>query len=625
MDLRTNTIKGFPTHEDHMSVRKLFLGVAFLLLVLVSPALAERPIGPRLLPERTVAMVRIRSFPESRAKFSQTAMGKILTDPEVGPLVSKLYEQGQEMYKRVEEQVGVPLEKLLALPQGEIWVAVVPPVKDGPVSLALLIDVGNQLPTATRLIERGEEVLKENGGRKVQETVVGEKVSVFLPPGVGEPRRELKRDKDGKEYEEIVVENGTMVQFERDGAIVVTSTLTLAEEILKSLSDSDAATLAENERFGAVMNRCVVGKDPPGFEWYVDPIATVKALFRGNAGAQVGLAILPALGLDGIQAAGGTMTFATGEFDGVAHTHLLLEDPKSGVMELVQMASGDSTPQPWVPGDVMTYMTLNWDFQETWKKGTKVYDGFFGEGNLAKELNRRAENALGVSFENELLPALAGRVTYIQWNEPPARINSGAQLFAIQLADAKAFEPTLEKIMAKYPERLEKKSFGANTYFQIKLPQGRVPDLERENIRMPEPCIAIVGDYVLLADSVKFFEHCITTMSTGKSLAGELEYQLIATKIGQQAGGKKPGLVIFSQPEEGLRAIYNLATSEVTRRNMAREAERGNEFFKRLDETLKERPLPPFAVISKYLAPSGGMMTQDETGLHYMSFTLKRK
>jgi hypothetical protein len=79
-----------------------------------------------------------------------------------------------------------------------------------------------------------------------------------------------------------------------------------------------------------------------------------------------------------------------------------------------------------------------------------------------------------------------------------------------------------------------------------------------------------------------------------------------------------------------MKLLYELATSDNTKKNLARQAENnpsplGKDFFKRLDDTLKEHPLPPFKVLAKYLAPAGAMMTQDETGFHYMSFALKRK
>jgi hypothetical protein len=44
-----------------------------------------------------------------------------------------------------------------------------------------------------------------------------------------------------------------------------------------------------------------------------------------------------------------------------------------------------------------------------------------------------------------------------------------------------------------------------------------------------------------------------------------------------------------------------------------------------LNQALSQNPLPPFAVLAEYMAPAGGMIVNDETGIHYMTFTLKRQ
>ena len=50
-----------------------------------------------------------------------------------------------------------------------------------------------------------------------------------------------------------------------------------------------------------------------------------------------------------------------------------------------------------------------------------------------------------------------------------------------------------------------------------------------------------------------------------------------------------------------------------------------NEFFRVLGGALNDNPLPPFAVISQYLAPGGGLMTNTEKGFHWMTFSMKRE
>lgn len=603
----------------------LTLGIAVLLCLANHVASAERPPAPKLLPERTAALVRMRNFSETRAKFGETAMGKILKDEQVGPFVSKLYQSVQEAYSQVEDRVGVPLDQLLKIPQGEMFFAVVPSTS-GPPALAILIEAKDQMPTVNKLLARGEELHTEGGGTKTSESSGDVKLNIYLRRGANPPAREVRKNAEtGEEREVIITPPGTFVQFENEGTIVICNSLELAHEMVASWGGKQEKTLADNERFAAIMSRCQTGSEPPGFEWYADPIAIVKSVAQGNVTAQTGLAFLPVLGVDGIQAVGGSMAFAAGEFDSVSHLHLLLESPKSGVLELLAMTSGDATPEAFVPHDVISYSTVHWDVRQTYEKGIKLVDSFtFTEGRGASEVKNRVDSALGVDFATELLPAMEGRFTFIGWAEPPARINGQANLLGVQLTDAKAFLPTFEKIMAKYPERLSKKSFGSTEYYELTLPTRReISEEESATFRRPEPCFAIVGDYLLASDSPKFLEHAIKTITTGKSLANELDYKLIASKISRQVGGAKPGMITFSRPEEGMRMLYDLATSENTKRQLERQGE-NNPFFKSLDGALKENPLPPFARIAKYLAPSGGMMTMDETGIHFTSFTLKR-
>jgi hypothetical protein len=128
----------------------------------------------------------------------------------------------------------------------------------------------------------------------------------------------------------------------------------------------------------------------------------------------------------------------------------------------------------------------------------------------------------------------------------------------------------------------------------------------------------------MLCDSSTALHQCIVTSNDAKtSLANELDYKLIAAKIKRQVGGDAAGMVVFSRPEQGMRFLYDMAQGEDARRFLDRRSE-DNPFVRDIDEALKDNPLPPFSVLAKYLAPSGGMVTADETGFHYMTFSLKR-
>jgi hypothetical protein len=133
----------------------------------------------------------------------------------------------------------------------------------------------------------------------------------------------------------------------------------------------------------------------------------------------------------------------------------------------------------------------------------------------------------------------------------------------------------------------------------------------------------LLGDYLLLADRTSALEKCIFTASDpALGLASSLEYKLIAGRVARQAGDRQPGLVRFDRPVEGMRLLYGLASDPSLRERLGRQARGG--VLGNLNDALSAQALPPFAVIEQYLAPGGAILVDDETGLHYSSFVLRR-
>ena len=562
---------------------------------------AERPPTPKLLPPATLAMARISDFQQLSDRFQQTALGRMVQDPQIKPLIGQLYKTAEDAYKRVEEQVGMPLNDLLAIPQGEISVAFVCP-PDQPPGLAVVFDVGDRVFQVRKLLERGEEVLRKNGGSKTPETIGSQEVACYRAGG-----------------------NTQLYLLQRDASICLTSSKEIMQFLITAWDGAASETLADVDKFNTIMSRCGVGgPDSPQITWFVDPIELVRRLARGSFAA-TGLALLPVLGLDGLEGAGGSMVFAAGEFDEIQHFHIALDQPRTGVLEAVALRAGDSTPESWVPSDCVTYTTFHWDLNQTLKVASKLYNGLVGENALQQEIRTRVSDKLGADFEKELLPYLDGRGTFVQWVEKPVRINSIAAIMGARLRDPEAFQPTFDKIVQKHSQHLEKQRFGNVTYWSAKVGQQMPKGDKGPALRQPTPCFGIVGNYLIFSDSPLALQECVLNSGDStRGLANSLDYKLIASKIKRQPGGDAPGMVQFSRPEEGMRFWYDLAAAEDTKRRLTKQAE-NNGFFRSVDQALKDHPLPPFSVLEQYFAPGGGMMVNDETGLHYMTFTLKRQ
>jgi hypothetical protein len=321
------------------------------------------------------------------------------------------------------------------------------------------------------------------------------------------------------------------------------------------------------------------------------------------------------------------MSFATDEYDGLTHLHILLDSPREGIPAMIALKSGETTPEPWAPADVVSYVTLNWDMVKTYSTFEQLFDGIRGEGALASSFESDFTRELGINFREDVLEQFEGRVTLVGWMVKPARLNSRANLVGFKLKDVETFRKTFDSAIVKIADgAMKRESFDGVEYWQAPSPpQRQDPDQAGALTRQPDPAVAILDDYLMITDSSQLLKHVITTKTQGSQmLADELDYRLIASKLRRLPGGDSPDGITFDRPEEGMRLLYELATADATRQQLSRGAE-NNGFFRAVDGALRDNPLPPFSAIARYLAPGGSLLTNDETGLHLVNFTLRRK
>lgn len=572
-------------------------------------AQAVRPTAPELLPESTVALVRIADVPQMVQRLRQTAWFQMIQDPQMKPLVGQLYRSLTDTFTRVQDQLGLSLEQLAAIPQGEVCLALVWPEAQEPALMAVL-DTKDQVAPARKLVALLEEAARRQGGARGSERFGSWEIAVFT--GIG---------------------RGTILLVEREGTFVLSTSRPHLELLLAHWDGAGLEKrLADSSRYTTIMQRCrAAGDETPHLSWYLDPLGIFRQAASSSLAGAAALALLPVLGLDGLLGVGGSITFASGEFDQIQHVHVLMESPRYGVPDAIALRSGDSTPEAWVPADCISYSTIHWDLAYTLQIASRLYNGIMGEGALEQEIQQRISNRLGVDFQRELLPLWAGRATFVQWVEPPVRLNSVTTIIGLHLKDPQAMQPLLEKIVDRFPQRMEKQLYGTVHYWSVK--GGPGPRLRRiageppdpSELRQPQPCIGIVGDCLILTDSLKAFQEVVTCQANpDRGLASSLDLKLILSKISRQPGGTNPAVIQFQRPEEGMRFWYDLIQSESTRQRLGRLAQR-QPLWGAVDQALKDHPLPPFAVLAQYLAPGGGMLVSDETGLHYMSFSLKRQ
>ncbi|HEY2826672.1 MAG TPA: hypothetical protein VGJ04_03650 [Pirellulales bacterium] len=591
----------FFSRLNQVSVTRLTFLTCILGMSGIGQAQAAHVPAERLLPRRTLAYLHVPNVHDLVDAFQQTNFGRMINDPQIQPFVSGLFEAANNALVQVREATGLSLEELAKIPSGEITLALLPTSGENSDAIGFvgMADCGDNIDAARSFRENLQKALLIKGGKTREETIEGIAIAIYE-----------RRDGD----------RSPLVSLERDNTLVFCSNLEVAKQLLLRWTDGAEDCLAQNRKFSTIMNRCRGTKDePPQITFFVDPILIFTELAKNNPAAQLGLAIVPTLGLDGLKGVGGSMVLASEDFDGILQLHVMLGVPRAGIVDLIALESGDDTPPSWIPADVASYASYHWNVRYTFFTGTKLADSFQGDGATAKMLNDRAHDLLGIDLEHEIIPAITGRFIYVGWFQRPVKVGIGQQnLVGIQLQDAQGFAPAMNTIIEHFGQRLERKSFSGTSYYM------QAGERDPDDVR-PSPCFAILDNWLLVSDRPAILEHILSSREeTTNNLANSLEYRLVASKISHQPGGKQPAMLSFTRGEESWRYLYDLAASEDARTKLRDQSERST-FFKTLNQGLESNPIPPWEAISRYLAPEGSMVTDDDSGIHFMQFALRRK
>ena len=605
----------------------LAVGLAWFLLGTGHLA-AARPSAMKLLPEETLLFVRTPNLNDYWQRMRESNGGRMVRDPQLAPFIERLYGSAGDLYtEKLAEVLGVSWEELQQLPEGEMAFAILAR-RDFAPAYFVLIDQGETPSVAQTLRDRALERLREQGDEITTESIRGVEVSV-IQDGVA----------------------GSWGVFEKDNTLVASNDPGLLSEVLKRWqgSDDDAAAasasfddadvtaeeeeasvdtppqysgraLAENSQFVTFLRHCRRPHDPPpNLVVYADPIGLLREFGRDNTGIKIAMATFPALGVDGLHAVGFTSTVAVDRFDGLNHMHLLLGNPRAGVMQVIAAEPGDTTAPPFVFDDLESYLTWNWNFRSSFNTIRALVDRFQFDGRTDRFVKESISERLGLDFEKDVIDNLGGRVVWMIGYEQPARFRGQQNTLALSVVDEDAAARTLATFVAKYADKFEERRFGDVTYqrFKIEWPEQFQEDPPTD------PFLAVMDGYFLFGGSCQLFERAIAARDgTIPRLADDPAYQHLAIEVEQEVPGVTPVFWSYSRSEETLRQWYDLLTSPKTRDFLAEHSE-GNPFFTALVESMEAGELPPFEVLAQYAAPSVGIIYDTDSGYHGIGFSLR--
>jgi hypothetical protein len=562
--------------------------------------------APKLFPSKTLAYVRVDDTRDMKAKMEATGMGKMMNDPQIAPILGTFYSTFVGQLQGMQDIIGLNLDELLSIPNGELAIALVATKTDP--AVVLMLEAGDEMPALQVLIERAEQATDAGGGMLSQKEVGKIKL--------------LSMGRSDRESLTYFIDSGVMVASNRADYVEQLAMVWTGNGI-------DHKPLSDNRDFTTIMSRCVGTEgERPQVSFFVDPLAMVRELGKSTSGSVVVLAGLKSLGVDGIKGIGGSAIIAPNEFDSILHGHVLLNPNRQGIMKVIRPKAGPTEPEPWVSEQVISYFTMNWDMAKTFNAIEGIVDTFAGEGTFNDRFVKEADRNLGINLRSDIIDGLNDRISIVQVIVPPKKINSQSNVYCIHVKNASQMKSEIlpkifEKLKSSGGPAMTTKVFGEATIYTL---ESRAPETtEGRSIRLPQPAVCILEDQLILSDSLQALEDVIKFNSSGDGLLSDsIEFKLVQDRIKAQLKNSDMSILAYQRPEESMRLMYDLATDPQNMDNLEQFAQ-NNPFLTSLITAVRSKKLPPFEVIAKYLAPGGAFVVDEETGLHYTGFSMRRE
>ncbi|MEM9943849.1 MAG: DUF3352 domain-containing protein, partial [Planctomycetota bacterium] len=517
-----------------------------------------------------------------------------------------------------------------SLPQGEFTFAIIAPRRQKP-EFFLLMELDQESESLDKVLNRGRDLIND------------------------ESEIESEQTDDGLEFESFMADGKRITFFNKDGLVVGCSSREILDAFIDRWADREVEKirpLAKNRKFVTIMNRCRGGDDVvPEARFFIDPIGLAKSSFQGNFSASASLQFLPVFGLDGLAAIGGSTIFSNEDFESIVHGHVLLANPRNGLFKMIAMKPTIYEPEQWIPQKCSTYMTTSWDVDQFLDELTKIIENFYEEGTVERWMEEDINQEVGFDFKEDFLNHLSGRITFAQWIEEPIRFNSQITAISVGLSDVEAFENSLDKIYERIQEDVDEddedrlieidyKGVRVWTADEDRMNQRRERWIERRReraiergrptpvdppINSQQPSFAIIGSNLVFSMSPDAIKSAIDVeQGDAEALVLDESYNEVSQTIEKFLKRDMPVSIGYTNPGESLKFVYELIRSSETNDFIDGQLENNdNRYLRGFKNRFDDNPLPEFEAVEKYFKPNGWLMTDDDTGFHFLAFQVR--
>lgn len=552
-----------------------------------------RVLSSQILPKDTYLHLSMPSVTGFREAFEASSAGKLWADPALDEFKAEVTNalgssEIQEGFAKVHEALGLTVEELCNIPTGEVSIAF--SKASNKMGLVLYLDFGSHESEVTGLLEKATNALKN--------------VPDLEPASIEHDGTELVMfnvKAPAAKATPLAKEFGWFVKGER---LVASNSSAMLKLILDNWDGSGEKTLASNETYSYIMEKCGSADGARLMTTYVDPVGMVTQLVQtgslGEAGLQagVGIGFLPMLGLNQLKGMGSVGEMGGEGVESVQRSFIYTEQPPQALMQVFQLGVVEQTPPSWVKDNASIWMSTQWKIEEAFNAVQTLVDSFQGEGTLAGLIENLASQGPQVHIKTDVIDQLDGKIQVIMApGDPQSENQSDDILIALGVRETEKVADLLVKLTAdNFPG--ETRELEGATIYEIEQPGGP-----------GKFGFTVANNQLLIGVGGMQLEQAIRNADDLKPLAESDDFKAVAEYYPDGAL-----MVSFVRPAEQYQRLYEMLRSGDAAENFPGM----DEVFAMIDFS----KLPPFEVVRKYLAPAGSYWVGDDNGVMMQQYSL---
>jgi hypothetical protein len=292
------------------------------------------------------------------------------------------------------------------------------------------------------------------------------------------------------------------------------------------------------------------------------------------------------------------------------------------VLKVFQMPKVNLKPEPWVPASVASYQTYSWDLDTAYTAINDLVNMFQpGMLNVLEQQLVGPNGGQPLNFQKDIFGPLGDRITVVSDFKKPISEDSQRMLIGVALEDSKAFQNTLNNLIALANGAPKKREFQGTTIYDFEIPDLPNANAANNPRRFKGPISVTVSKNTLfIATEPTLLEQVLR--GGGAALADSPAYQAVAKNV--------PGPVSslsYVRPDESARISYDMIKSgqfEKALQSAATAGAPGGADVARLSKVINKEKLPDFNVFAKYLSQGGSYSLMEDDGVTITGFTLRK-